>query len=96
MIDAQSDRRNFRRMAIESGVEVTLAGQKYEGMCVDLSATGMSITVSDNVFKPNDEVFVQLTANGTSTPPLKADAVVLRIQPHGDKYSMAVQFSKLS
>ncbi|MCE2594538.1 PilZ domain-containing protein [Motilimonas cestriensis] len=95
MITPINDRRAFRRMAIESPLQIVFKGQTRQGICLDLSATGMSIEVTDSEFQVDDVIEVHL-GNGTATaPPLSGEAKIIRVSAQGNKYILAVELTVL-
>ncbi len=93
MLTAHDDRREFRRMAIETGVKILKGTFELQGICKDLSSTGMSIQLTDLCLKAGDEVEVQLGTDDLRFPPLNALAKVLRISEEGDVFIAAVEFT---
>lgn len=95
MITPINDRRAFRRMAIESPLQIIFNGQTKQGICLDLSATGMSIEVSDSGYQVNDVVEVQLGHGTATAPPLSGEAKIIRVTAEGEKYILAVELTVL-
>ncbi|MCE2570847.1 PilZ domain-containing protein [Motilimonas eburnea] len=95
MITPINDRRAFRRMAIESPLQIHFNGQTRQGVCLDLSATGMSIEVADSVYQVGDEIEVHLGQGTATAPPLSGKANIIRISAQGDKSVLAVELTEL-
>jgi hypothetical protein len=89
----QDDRRAFHRMAIETGVKVTKGESELQGICKDLSSTGMSIQLTDKSLKAGDQIEVLLDTDHPSFPPLNAQAVVLRLLEQDGHYLAAIEFT---
>jgi hypothetical protein len=81
------DKRNFRRMQINTPVTLTtiepVAGLNYSAQCVDLSATGLSLHL-DELLEPNTLLSVYMDATHPNIEPLKATAKVIRASKEGD------------
>jgi len=89
----QDDRRVFRRMAIETSVKVIKGKSELQGICKDLSSTGMSIQLTDKSLKAGDQIDVLLDTDDTRFPPLNAQAVILRLCEQDGHYLAAVEFT---
>ncbi|WP_019613956.1 PilZ domain-containing protein [Psychromonas ossibalaenae] len=93
MLTAHDDRREFRRMAIETSVKILKGTFELQGVCKDLSSTGMSIQLTDLSLRAGDEIEVQLGTDDLRFPPLNAQAKVLRINEQGDVFIAAIEFT---
>lgn len=75
------DKRNFFRMLVNAEAQLVIldseAGRKIDGVCRDLSASGMSIEI-DEPLEVTTEVKVRIDASNNSVPPLDALARVVR------------------
>jgi len=92
MFFAQDDKRSFKRMELDLPIEITIGALVVKGICKDLSSTGMLITFVDNNLKEGDNVHIQLSTADQRFSPLDADATLLRIDEHEDRFSAAVEF----
>ncbi|RTE87155.1 MULTISPECIES: PilZ domain-containing protein [Gammaproteobacteria] len=76
----QDDNRDFRRMQVEVPIEITLLHEDGEpvvqGICRDLSATGLAFATKTEIEK-GAEVIVIISAGG-QLPPLTAKISVVR------------------
>ncbi|MDE3272718.1 PilZ domain-containing protein [Pseudoalteromonas sp. SSM20] len=75
------DKRNFFRMLVNAEAQLVIldseAGRKIDGVCRDLSASGMSIEI-DEPLEVATEVKVRIDASNNSVPSLDALARVVR------------------
>ena len=87
MIIAIDDNRSFARMDVNSGVRFKLNGSNdlMHGTLHNLSAQGVSFRTKDEL-PPNAQLFIEVNSGGGSTPPLMANAQVLRCDeaPNGE------------
>lgn len=85
MLESQENR-HFMRMAVNADVRVTLSDdkgkQQLEGVCLDLSAEGLSLQLPSNL-EVGDKLFVEILSSG-SVASLKIDAEVVRSQQLDD------------
>ena len=44
-----SEKRDFIRMQIETAITLTQGSQRHEGVCLDLSSTGMQVLAATNL-----------------------------------------------
>ena len=81
MLESQENR-NFMRMAVNADAKVTLeegeSKKVLEGVCLDLSAEGLSLQLPANL-EVGDKVFVEISSSGPVAP-LKINAEVVRSQ----------------
>ncbi|OHU86581.1 MULTISPECIES: PilZ domain-containing protein [Pseudoalteromonas] len=79
------DKRRFMRMMVNAKARLTIleTGLTFEGKCHDLSATGLSIEVSEPV-EPNTMMEVHINSSSTAIPPLNAHANVVRCAQEQD------------
>ncbi|QUM75290.1 PilZ domain-containing protein [Moritella sp. 24] len=92
MLKANLERRSYHRMLIDSPVQITDEQQNVTAICRDLSASGMSLDISDSYFSLNDNVSIFLPTGDTRVPPLQAEAKVTRIEHSSDVYQIGVEF----
>ncbi|MBE0367502.1 PilZ domain-containing protein [Pseudoalteromonas sp. MMG013] len=73
------DKRRFMRMMVNAKAQIKLleSGLTLEGICNDLSATGLSIEIEEPI-EMDTLVEVYIDSNSSSTPPLNAHAKVVR------------------
>jgi len=82
-------------MLIDSPVQVTDKDKNVTAICRDLSASGMSLDVSESYFSLNDSVSIFLPTGDSRVPPLQAEAKVTRVDRDGDVYQIGVEFTSL-
>ncbi|WP_372771237.1 PilZ domain-containing protein [Pseudoalteromonas sp.] len=75
------DKRNFFRMLVNAEAQLVIldsaTGRKIDGVCRDLSASGMSIEI-DEPIEVATQVKVRIDATNNSVPSLDALAKVVR------------------
>uniref|UniRef100_A0A486XIK1 PilZ domain-containing protein n=1 Tax=Rheinheimera sp. BAL341 TaxID=1708203 RepID=A0A486XIK1_9GAMM len=72
------------------------AGRTIDGICRDLSATGMSVEI-DEPLEMGTLIRVRLDAANASVPPLDASAKVMRCaQESEDVYQLGLAFMELN
>jgi hypothetical protein len=80
MITSEQERREYQRMAVDAPVQVRGQGGDYTGICRDLSATGMLVEFSTIPLHQGQKVMITLASGSDALPPLRAEAVVLRLE----------------
>jgi hypothetical protein len=96
MYFAQNDKRSFHRMALNLPIVITKNGQIYDGICLDLSSTGMGISFTSLELHTNDIVYIQLDTGDERFPPLNAEAKLIRvIEDEEGALTAAVEFIEL-
>jgi len=91
-----NEKRDFIRMKINSTVKVTQAGKDYQGICKDLSGTGMSI-LSETEFRVGDEVEILIEQQSDIHLPFQASAEVTRVQPdESGKFIVGLAIKQIS
>ncbi|MFC4656500.1 MULTISPECIES: PilZ domain-containing protein [Rheinheimera] len=96
----QNDKRNYFRMMVNSQVQIMVTdpetGRMIDGICRDLSSTGMSLEV-DEPLEMGILLFIKMETNNPSIPPLSAHARVVRCaQEHEDCYQLGVQIVEMN
>lgn len=92
------DKRRFMRMNINADARVTVleTGFKLAAKCQDLSATGMSLVVTE----PMDVeamVEIHIPSSGANVAPLVAHAKVLRVRQEQDgEYIVGVEITQFN
>ncbi len=92
MFFAQDDKRSFKRMVLDIPVTITKDTLTVDGVCKDLSSTGMSLTFTDTNLQTGDVVHIQLATEHERFPPLDVDATLLRIDDAEQGFIAAVEF----
>ena len=96
----KGDNRHYFRMMVNADVKLMIndpeAGRTIDGICRDLSATGMSVEV-DEPLEMGTLIRVRLDSANASVPPLDASAKVMRCaQEQEDCYQLGVQIIELN
>ena len=93
MYFTQNDKRSFHRMELNLPITITKNEKKYNGICLDLSSTGMGISFASPELYANDTVHIQLDTNDERFPPLDAEAKLIRVEEREDaSFTAAVEF----
>ncbi|UPW18019.1 PilZ domain-containing protein [Agarivorans sp. TSD2052] len=88
-----ANKRAFHRMLIDAELRIWVGQQSYSGVCKDLSATGMGISLKGVQLVLGDEVEVALSGEGVA--PFSAKGKVVRC--NGDvNVDCAIEFTSLS
>ncbi len=91
-----SEKRDFIRMRINSQVDINHDGKQYQGICKDLSATGMLID-SSHAFELGSELKVSIAQKGDNRLPFNAIAEVSRIQVgEANRYIVALTIKEIT
>jgi c-di-GMP-binding flagellar brake protein YcgR len=82
------DKRNFFRMMVNSPCEVVInddeSSRTIQAICKDISATGMSLEVSEASIELGTQVEVSIESTSSQIPSLSAKAKVVRCIPESD------------
>ncbi|MFC3032367.1 PilZ domain-containing protein [Pseudoalteromonas fenneropenaei] len=92
------DKRRFMRMSVNTTATVTVleSGHKVKAKCQDLSATGMSLVVSEPV-EVNTMIEVFIDSSGNAIPPLSVHAKVLRVtQDNEEEYIWGIEINQFN
>lgn len=89
------EKRDFRRMTIEAPVSITYGEHKIQGMCKDLSGTGMLIHISEPVLSAGAQIQVLLDTSDSRFPSLHAEANVVRVSEQDGEYIIATEFTAM-
>ncbi|CAM4152469.1 PilZ domain-containing protein [Pseudoalteromonas byunsanensis] len=92
------DKRRFMRMMVNARARLTIleTGLTFEGKCHDLSATGLSIEVSEPI-EPNTMMEVHINSSSASIPPLNAHANVVRCAQEQDgRYILGLEITQFN
>lgn len=71
------EKRDFMRMQINSTITLNHAGVEYQGICKDISSTGMLVE-TDHEFDLGEELNIAITTSNNSSAPFNAVVEVLR------------------
>ena len=73
------ERRTFIRVELPVRCTIVFAQKKIQAECINISATGMSVRLKNEVLAVNDKVTVILDDDSSDVPSLNTEAVVVRI-----------------
>lgn len=96
----KGDNRHYLRMMVNADVQLLIndpeAGRTLDGICRDLSASGMAVEV-DGPLEMGTMLRVRLESANASIPPLDASAKVMRCsQESEDIYQLGLAFMALN
>ncbi|WP_333607312.1 PilZ domain-containing protein [Arsukibacterium sp.] len=96
----KGDGRHYYRMMVNADVKLMIndpeAGRSIDGICRDLSASGMSVEI-DEPLEMGTLIKVRLESANSSVPPLDATAKVMRCaQESEDCYQLGLAFMELN
>ncbi|WP_040552181.1 PilZ domain-containing protein [Rheinheimera nanhaiensis] len=96
----KGDNRHYFRMMVNADVKLLIndpeAGRTIDGICRDLSATGMAVEI-DEPLEMGTLIRVRLDSANASIPPLDAVAKVMRCaQESEDLYQLGLAFMELN
>lgn len=74
-----SDKRDFTRLPINAQVTIRHEGNKYQGVCKNLSGAGVSIE-TEQAFEIGAELQLTITQDNDKYQPFIAEATVTRLQ----------------
>lgn len=78
-----SEKRDFIRMQVDTTVTLIHAGQTFQGVCQDLSSTGMQVLTTAQL-SMGDKVRVQIPSEHAELKGLDAETEVVRVGTHED------------
>lgn len=98
MITSTKERRAFQRMIINAPVTIFQQQQQQvlEGVCRDLSANGMGISVPEHQLDTTQPIRVSLATNNNLLPPFEAQARIIRVLEEEDGLLLAIEFQSLA
>jgi hypothetical protein len=84
------EKRGYARMSINAAMKFSIEGKKnnVDGLCEDLSHTGIRFTTSQ-ALKKGESVYVELDTKNVKFKPLKAAVEILRVEAADDRYRVA-------
>ena len=94
------DKRNFFRMMVNSPCEVVInddeSSRTIQAICKDISATGMSLEVSEASVELGTQVEVSIESTSSQIPSLSAKAKVVRCTSESDTIcNLGVEITEL-
>jgi len=78
-----SEKRDFIRMPIETPITLSQGAQSLQGVCQDLSSTGMQVLAATS-FKLGDKIRVHIPSDHAELKGLDALTEVVRVGVHED------------
>lgn len=96
----RNDKRNYFRMMVNANVSILIndpeSGRELQGICRDLSATGMAIDI-DEPLEMGTLLHLRLESTNASIASLEANAKVVRCsQESEDQYQIGALFLELN
>lgn len=93
---AYAEKRQFHRMQVETPIEFQKAdGQKQEGICLNLSATGMLLEL-DAAVEPGDVLQVLIPSPRPEFASLNSRVLVVRVEPGSQQgHSVGVEIQEM-
>ncbi|MCD1648209.1 PilZ domain-containing protein [Marinobacter adhaerens] len=91
-----SEKRDFHRMQVNSEIEITDShGNRFKGVCRDLSAAGMQLYVEREV-AVGEELQTVLHPSSDQFPPLETVCEVIRCEPEEDGFLLGTNISEVT
>lgn len=95
MITSTKERRAFARMVINAPVTIFQHRLVLEGICRDLSASGMGVEVNEHSFDVNQPIRISLATSSNLLPPFEAQARIVRVLEEEKGLLLALEFQPL-
>jgi len=92
--NAYEEKRNFIRMKMDSPLSLTLSDRTVEGVCIDLSGTGMCIELADEL-KLGEQAVVHLPSQQNQVSAFNAIVRINRIMKDGDLHYYGAEILEL-
>lgn len=92
--NAYEEKRNFIRMKMDSPLSLTLSDKSVEGVCIDLSGTGMCIELTQEL-KLGEQAVVHLPSQQNQVSAFNAIVRINRIMKDGDLYYYGAEILEL-
>ncbi|PAV27487.1 pilus assembly protein PilZ [Tamilnaduibacter salinus] len=90
-----SEKRDFHRMQVDTRIDLTdTAGNTYQGVCRDLSGTGMQI-ILDRALDEGTQLHTVLPSSSDQFPPFETVVTVIRCVPEGDRYRLGTAITEV-
>jgi hypothetical protein len=74
-----SEKRDFIRMQVTTDTQIHVNGEIFAATCLDLSSSG-ALLESEQGFEVNTPIILSIESGGGDTPPLQAQATLLRVR----------------
>jgi len=92
--NAYEEKRNFIRMKMDSPLQLTLSDKTIEGVCIDLSGTGMCIELKEPL-KIGSQAVVHLPSQQSQISAFNAIVRVNRVMEDGDLFYYGAEILEL-
>lgn len=84
------EKRDFIRMRVDANVSLIHAGQEIEGICLDLSSSGMQVQ-APRQFSVGDQLTVRIDSEHAALKGLEADTEVVWTKTAGDEQHLGLR-----
>nr|WP_153837754.1 PilZ domain-containing protein [Pseudomonas sp. MF6755] len=84
------EKRDFIRMRVDANVSLIHAGQEIEGICLDLSSSGMQVQ-APRQFSVGDQLTVRIDSEHAALKGLEADTEVVWTKTAGDEQHLGLK-----
>nr|WP_232923526.1 PilZ domain-containing protein [Pseudomonas synxantha] len=89
-----AEKRDFIRMRVDANVSLIHAGQEIEGVCLDLSSSGMQVQ-APRQFNVGDPLTVRIDSEHAALKGLEADTEVVWTKAAGDEQHLGLRILKM-
>ena len=89
-----AEKRDFIRMRVDANVSLIHAGQEIDGVCVDLSSSGMQVQ-APRQFAVGDQLTVRIESEHAALAGLEADTQVVWAKNEGDGQHLGLKILKM-
>ncbi|MCK6186849.1 PilZ domain-containing protein [Pseudomonas sp. EYE_354] len=89
-----AEKRDFIRMRLDADVSLIHAGQEIEGVCIDLSSSGMQVQ-APRQFNVGDLLTVRIDSEHAALKGLEADTEVVWAKTVGDEQQLGLKILKM-
>lgn len=89
-----AEKRDFIRMRVDANVSLIHAGQEIEGVCLDLSSSGMQVQ-APRQFNVGDLLTVRIDSEHAALKGLEADTEVVWTKAAGDEQHLGLRILKM-
>jgi len=89
-----AEKRDFIRMRVDANVSLIHAGQEIEGVCMDLSSSGMQVQ-APRQFNVGDLLTVRIDSEHAALKGLEADTEVVWTKAAGDEQHLGLRILKM-
>ncbi|WLH70038.1 PilZ domain-containing protein [Pseudomonas sp. FP2309] len=89
-----AEKRDFIRMRLDADVSLIHAGQEIEGVCIDLSSSGMQVQ-APRQFNVGDLLTVRIDSEHAALKGLEADTEVVWAKTVGEEQQLGLKILKM-